>query len=1328
MPTQPATYRISIRQFLEHRPIIAWVVLFVSLVLTGLAWYISDSAVKQRAGERFSFQVQDVHKAMEQRMAEYAMALRSGSGLFNVANDLDRKDWKAFTDTLDLQEHFPGIQGLGYAVMVEPEDLNAHQKAIRGEGFQNYSIKPPGPRDLYSAIVYLEPFDWRNQRAFGFDMYSEPTRRQAMNIARDTGKPTVSGRVTLVQETDTDTQYGFLMYYPLYRSGEPVETLAQRRKALFGYVFSAFRMGDFMQGILGSGQDHIDFEIYDGSKASADKILYNNVPGISPRYGAEGHDPAFDGLYVLDMGGHNWSLYLYSRPGYLTGAEKSQPIIVAICGLVFDLLLFWIVANLSFSQKAAQRLAREMTEELSVSEERHRLLFSNAGVVMLLSDPEDGSIFDANLGALEFYGYGIDAFKRMTLDSLSSSSASLQTNQEKLIRLTHILANGDERVVELRNGKIEMAHRTLILSIIIDVTRRQQAEEALKASERRYHEVFELAPVPMMLLERASGQFLMINHAAEIHYGYNRDEFKGMMLTDMVVDGCTLPTLIATDLSQESVHRKKDGSEIRVELTARPIIYQDQEVIIVAVVDVTERAKASEMLEQARQQAEAVSQAKSEFVANMSHEIRTPMNAIVGLSQLLTEFDLPDTARDYIMRMFNASRALLSLLNDILDYSKMDANRLALEHTEFQLEEVVTRSIDLFAIDAHEKGLRLYLDLPAYLPAKVIGDPLRLGQVLNNLIGNAVKFTAEGEIVLTVDAVCEADQIRLGFRVSDTGPGMPEDQIHLLFDSFSQLDASTTRKYGGTGLGLAICRSLAELMGGSIEASSVFGKGSEFRFSAMVGRVPGSDHLLEGRLEGVTVLMVDTQPTGQRISYDLLTSLGASVTVVSSEAEGLDSPELLQADLIMFDSSSRSHWPALSAELEQRGRARHVLLMINSDESAAELIGTPSQPDAVIIKPVTPRRLYNGVLRSLGRGPKPMAADYLDQSEVLKGKRILLVEDQETNQLVAKVMLKKLGVSVDLASDGLEALDQLATNAYDLVLMDLQMPNLDGFAATKDYRASEPAGQHLPIIAMTAAILEEDKAAAIKVGMDGYITKPIELTQLATTLQRYFKADEIVASFSDAPMAPEGCGENEQTWISFDQLQQRLGNDEAALQGLLRAFSDDLRRLDAQLLPAVVAGTSPSLLRQTLHSLKGIAGNVGALPLQREAASLELEIADLNHFHAASLEQLLQIISCTLEYIQPHLQQPETEGSDDLSEESAAELEQLLQQIAALVDRHRLVPADLIAKLDTYKHFTSGHWLQGLIRAIDGFDYPHAQQIIKTHWQQENDAQEGPSD
>ncbi|WP_417225654.1 CHASE domain-containing protein [Amphritea sp.] len=1315
MPEAYSTkYGISIRQFLEHRPTIAWVVLAISLILTGLAWYVSDSAIEQRVGERFKFQTLDVRKAIEQRMNEYVVALRGGIGLFNASSDVSREDWHTFTNTLNLQDHFPGIQGLGYARMVAPEELLSHEAEIQAEGFPDYHIRPLGERDLYSAIVYLEPFDWRNQRAFGFDMYSEPTRRSAMNIARDTSKAAVSGRVTLVQETDKDVQYGFLMYYPLYRRDAPVGTIEQRRSALLGYVYSAFRMGDLMRGVLGSNQEGIDFEIYDGQEASAEHILYNNVPYAKPLYGTPGHDPAFSDLYVLDVGGHHWSIYLYSRSDYLSSVEASQPTIVLVCGLVVSLLLFFIVANLSFSQKAAQRLAREMTDELSVSEERHRLLFSNAGVAMLLSDPQDGTIFDANLAAREFYGYDIDTFKGMTLAGLSSQRMDTHGGHKKLIRQTHRLANGEKRIVELRNGKIDMAHRTLIMSIIIDITRRQQAEEALKASERRYHEVFELAPVPMMLLDRASGRFLMINHAAEIHYGYAREAFLRLKLTDLVTDGSTLQSLSASHFSRESIHRKKDGSEIRVELTARPIIYQDKEVIIVAVVDVTERAKASEILEEARRQAEAVSLAKSEFVANMSHEIRTPMNAIVGLSQLLTEFDLPDTARDYIMRMFNASRALLSLLNDILDYSKMDADRLELEHVEFSLEEVVSRSIDLFAIDAHEQGLRLYLDMPAHLPARVIGDPLRLGQILNNLVGNAVKFTEQGEIVVAVEAVSEVDQIRLRFRVSDTGLGMPEGQIHSLFESFSQLDASTTRKYGGTGLGLAICRSLAELMGGSIEASSTFGQGSEFSFSALVGRVAESERLLEGDLAKVSVLLVDAQPTGQRVTGALLTSLGASVTAVSSEEEGLSSPELRQADLIIFDSSSRSHWPALSAELAQRGERHHVLLMINANESAAELIGNTTQPDAVLIKPVTPRRLYNAVQRSLRGEPQHLVKQPLT-TLVLKGKKVLLVDDQASNRMVAKALLQKLGVEVLLANNGEEALRLIAAQPLDLVLMDLQMPHINGFEATKRYRATEPDGQHLPIIAMTAAVLDEDKRASQEAGMDGYIVKPIELKTLEAMLQRYLCAGE-PATMAEGLDEQTSSDDGTTPWIDFAKLQQRLGGDQASFQRLLQAFNDDLRKLDAQLLPSVVAGTSLSLLQQTLHSLKGIAANVEALPLHQEAARLEQQVQNQNRADAAELEQLQQAINATLECLQPYLKQTEVKQTCLLNEADAAELEQSLLQVVDLVERHRLVSSELMTKLESYKHFSDVDWLSGLIRAIDGFDYPTAQKILKQHW------------
>lgn len=747
--------------------------------------------------------------------------------------------------------------------------------------------------------------------------------------------------------------------------------------------------------------------------------------------------------------------------------------------------------------------------------------------------------------------------------------------------------------------------------------------------------------------------------------------------------------------------------------------------MIVAVVDVTDRTKASEMLEQARQEAEAISLAKGEFVANMSHEIRTPMNAIVGLSQLLTEFDLPDTARDYTLRMFNASRALLGLLNDILDYSKMDAGRLELERTEFSLEDVVTRSIDLFAIEAHEKGLSLYLDISTRLPSKAIGDPLRLGQILNNLIGNAVKFTDQGAVILAVEAIPADDKIRLIFRVTDTGVGMPEDQIPSLFESFSQLDASTTRKYGGTGLGLAICRSLVDLMGGCIEASSIHGQGSEFTFSVVVERVPNAENLLEGQLGGVSVLLVDSHPTGQRITRELLTSLGAKVSVVSTEEEGLNSPELLQADLILFDSSTRSHWPALSAELKLRGRAHHVLLIINSDESAAELIGYTSQPDAVIVKPVTPRRLYNAVLKSLGR---EYDADANEYQQSLSGKKVLLVEDQETNRLVACAMLEKLGLTVDMANDGLEALSLLAAEQYDLVLMDLQMPNLDGLETTKRFRASEPEGQHLPIIAVSAAILDKDKAAAAKAGMDGYIMKPVELRTLAASLQCHLKMDDIPVPGAHAAMAvlPVGGDDKEQEpWIQVDKLSQRLDRNEASLQRLLRTFNDDLRKLDALLLPGVMAGTSLHQLRQTLHSLKGIAANVEAQPLHRKAAALEQQVLDQDSFDVAALEELQQVISSTLEHLQSCLKQPEGGGPDYLDDEHAAELEQLLTQIAGLVDRHRLVPAELTAKLESYRHLSGVGWLKGLIRAVDAFDYSRAQQILNSHWRSNGTAEAG---
>ncbi|XOF34697.1 MAG: CHASE domain-containing protein [Candidatus Electrothrix sp. YB6] len=348
-----------------------WVVLVISLIITGFAWHIADRAVEKRIAERFEYQATDIVSAITKRMQEYEVVLRSGLGLFKASEVVSREEWKALTDNLNIEKYYPGIQGIGFSLMVPPEKKEEHERSIRSEGFPDYRIKPDGERDMYSAIIYLEPFDWRNQRAFGYDMFSQETRKNAMERARDTGVAAMSGRVTLVQETDKDVQYGFLLYLPLYRKNKALETVLQRQEELVGYVYSPFRVKDLMRGILLAAQEDISFEIYDGETPSPETILYNHAEPEKLLYNNSAHKPQYDGLYKVTIAGRVWSLYLYSKPGFTSQEEENQPLFVAFGGILVDVMLFLVILINSRKRKLAEALAGEMTREL---EEKSREL------------------------------------------------------------------------------------------------------------------------------------------------------------------------------------------------------------------------------------------------------------------------------------------------------------------------------------------------------------------------------------------------------------------------------------------------------------------------------------------------------------------------------------------------------------------------------------------------------------------------------------------------------------------------------------------------------------------------------------------------------------------------------------------------------------------------------------------------------------------------------------------------------------------------------------------------------------------------------------------
>jgi PAS domain S-box-containing protein len=1222
---------------------------FLLSVLLAVETHRANEGQLETATSTLTNQITD---QIQRRIELYQYGLRGARGAILTAGprNVSRRDFKKYSATRDVDVEFPGATGFGYILRVKPDEEAEFVRAAKEDDWPDFTITQLSPHnDERYIIKYIEPVE-SNMAAVGLDIASEDNRRSAAKKAILTGNVQLTGPITLVQATGQPFQ-AFLILMPIYQSIETPETEELREEFGFGWSYAPLISSNMLEGITIDSSRYL-VELFDVTDASNEERFFTSS--------TETDDVVYSQFVQKSVYGREWEFRIGVRPQFIKDLNQLNEWAVAGIGFLFSLVIAGLIGSLLISRENKQIAIEEQSKLAAI-------VSSSADGIIRLST--NGKITSWNAGAINILGY--------------SASEAIGRDHAKLLVPAHLISQSNEHLAQVLKGKVVSSHETIrthkngnnvhvsitlspILGeqdaiIAISETIRDITQQ--KKSEALIHELN--ASLESQVAERTAeaihvrDQLLLASEAAELGiwvwavadnklqwndkmielYGYplsireqgieyshwydrlhpeDRDATADM-LNQALAGGPQFKTEFRIICPDGMVRYLHTVALIEVDESGQPITVTGVNR------DVTAEVMSEQSLIHAKQMADQANTAKSHFLANMSHELRTPMNAVLGMLTLVKNTGLDNQQSDYITKCEVSAKSLLSVLNDILDYSKIDAGKLELDHHDFEIDSMFQELSTILTGVKKNEAVELLFDIDPSLPSVIFGDRLRLLQVLINLSTNALKFTEQGQVIIGICQQSQSDKTsKILIRVKDSGIGISPENQKKIFSGFSQAEASTARQYGGTGLGLTISKTLVEMMGGELKLMSEEGMGSQFYFELEFETNVNPIMIGPNKQLDLKVLLVDSHPISTELFRNTLESICTTVDIVDT---GVDAIRVIQQndeqgkpfDLVFIDSNIGESELAETLQASQQLDNQPAMILVASFGGDEPLNGIGISENGPLIyrlmKPATPNQVSKLIDRIQPRGKQNLPKEDLPtvMKERLNTMKLLLVEDNELNRQIAVELLKMEGAEVTVAEGGLRGVELVSQNpqAFDAVLMDMQMPDIDGLEATRRIRALN-ATKRLPIIAMTANVSAQDIHDCLSAGMNAHIAKPLDLDNMVHTIKNCQSTVKL--------------GEIETIEVDIQAVLKRLAGNRQLLIQVLEAFGENSDTLLGQLEQQRTL-KDPAAMKQTLHSLKGSAANVGATHLAAKVVEMELLIEDAEPRNRIDIIGMLDIAS-----------------------------------------------------------------------------------------------------